>query len=254
MRNAVRHALMGARPPFLWTPADFKSVTLVGFYDAENNAKITNAGGFASDWVDSANAANVVTQATGAARPLIVPVHALTGRQVLQFDGTDDTLRKTTCPYPTTGNLSILFVGTQDALAADTTTRHAVATGLSTTSGLMLRRAVTAGVNRFQTSTGNGAGGSNTGVSVGDASGRIYGFGRWASTTQFASLNGVNGVSNTAVMTGAVDRFAIGASAGATAAGFWQGAISAVLYVTGAMSVEDESNFNRWAAGRLGLA
>lgn len=239
---------------FTWTPADFSSVTLVGYYDAEDNTKITDVGGACSAWVDSANGANIVAQGTAASRPTIV-TNATTERQVLQFDGTDDSLVLAPCPYTTAaGNLSIMVVGIQDALPANTTTRYSVTTGASTTNGLMLPRTVVSGNNRFSTITGNGAGGSNaSGSAPGFMDGRFIGIGSWATTLQSAQLNGATAASaNNAVMTGDTTRFRIGASAAVSPSGFWNGAISAILYVTGTLSATDNSNFTRWAAIRLG--
>lgn len=236
-----------------WTPADFQSVTLAGYYDAEDNTKLTNVGGACSAWVDSANGANSVTQGTSASRPTIVATHALTGRQVLQFDGSDDNLGLAPCPHAVTGNMSMLVVGVQDALPADTTARYAVAEGLSTNNGQLIQRVVGGGVNRFGTRTGNGAGGSNQSNTIAVAlDGRFVGVGRWDSTTTFAVLNGVPGAANAVTMFGDTTRFRIGASNGSAPGGFWNGAVSAVLIVTGAMSAQDESNFTIWAAGRLG--
>lgn len=237
-----------------WTPANFASVTLVGYYDAEDNTKITNVAGKCSAWVDSANAVNSVTQATGASQPSIVATHALTGRQVLQFDGTDDQMTSPgVCPYAVTGELSIFVVGVQDALVADTTTRYMVATGVSTTNGLMLKRVVASSTNRFQTTTGNGAGGSNNSGALTTAmNNRFFSVGVWATTTQTARLNGIAGLAGTAAMFGDTTRFRIGASAAATPAGFWHGAISAVLYVTGTIGAQDLNNFAIWSARRLG--
>jgi len=230
------------------------SVRTVGFYDAEASVSITDASGFCSSWADLKNPANAVTQGTSAARPQIVAAHALTGRPVLQFDGTDDYLRLTGVPYPTSGNLSILVVGVQDALPADTTARYIATTGQSTSNGLMLRRAVSGGVNRFQTTTGNGAGGSNNSSLVAvDFSNRFYAIGRWNSTTQTGKLNGVSSVPNTATMTGDTTRWSIGCTAASTPAGFWKGALSALIYVVGQMSTEDETNFATWATMRLGM-
>ncbi len=238
-----------------WTPADFASVTLVGYYDAEDNSKLTNVADKCSAWVDSANALNILLQAVGASQPAIV-THALTGRQVLQFDGTDDQMTLAPCPYATTGNLSILVVGVQDALPADTTTRHSVSTGSNgSTNGLMCQRVVSGGTNRARTSTGNGTG-LNNGNSVSPVvlmDNRFIFVGTWASTTQVCMLNGAGpSASNTATMTGDVTRFRIGANPTATAGGFWSGAISAVLYVTGVISAQDLNQFHIWAARRLG--
>jgi hypothetical protein len=236
-----------------WTPADFASVTLVGFYDAEDNSKLTNVSGAASAWVDSANGSNSVTQGTSSSRPQIVASHTLTGRQVLQFDGSDDNLALAPCPYAVTGNLAMLVVGVQDALPADTGNRYAFSAGASTNTGQMLARAVSSGVNRFQTRTGNGAGGSNIGPTAAyPLDGRFIGIGHWASTTQQAVVNGAAGSQNVATMFGDTTRIRIGAGPGAAPSGFWNGAISAVLYTTGTMSAQDESNFTVWAAGRLG--
>lgn len=236
-----------------WTPADFASVTLVGFYDAEDNSKLTNVSGAASAWVDSANGSNTVAQGTSSSRPQIVATHAQTGRQVLQFDGTDDNLALAPGPYTTSGNLSILCVGVQDALPADTTARYCVAAGSSTNTGLMLQRTVGSNINRFGTRTGNGAGGSNQAPNTNAVmDGRFIGIGRWDASVQLAILNGIAGAQNAATMTGDTTRFRIGASPATAPGGFWSGAISAVLIVSGAMSVLDESNFTIWAAGRLG--
>jgi hypothetical protein len=45
----------------------------------------------------------------------------------------------------------------------------------------------------------------------------------------------------------------IGAASNTTPVNFWKGAISAVIWVSGPMSEQDEANFNAWAAVRLGM-
>ncbi len=254
LAGAAAYVPRGKEPT--WTPADFASVTLVGYYDAEDNSKLTDVAGKCSAWVDSANALNILLQAVGASQPAIVASHALTGRQVLQFDGTDDQMTLAPCPYATMGNLSILVVGVQDALPADTTTRYLVSTGQSVTNGLMCQRVVGSSQNRARTATGNGAGGTNNGNSVTPTvlmDNRFIFVGTWASTTQVCMLNGAGpSASNAATMFGDTTRFRLGASAAGTPAGFLSGAISAVIYVTGVISAQDLNNFHIWAARRLG--
>jgi hypothetical protein len=238
---------------FPWSPANMASVRTVAFYDAEASISLTDASGFASAWADRINPAYVASQATSASRPAIVAAHALTGRPVLQFDGVDDNLRLTPVPYPVTGNFSILIVGVQDALPADTATRFVVTTGVSQNNGLSTHRLVSNGVNRFRVTTGVGAGFSSAVNNSADMSNRFYAIARWDTTLALATLNGVDGTQAAAGPIVQTTRMTIGASSNTTPVSFWKGAISAVIWVSGQMSEQDEANFNAWAAVRLGM-
>ncbi len=73
----------GAAP---WTPADLPGLQL--WLDADDSSTITDAGGGAvSQWVDKASSLSF-TQATGSARPTLVP-NAYNGRSTVRFDGGD---------------------------------------------------------------------------------------------------------------------------------------------------------------------
>jgi hypothetical protein len=236
-----------------WTPANMASVRTVAFYDAEASVSITDVGGFASEWYNRIDPAHIALQATSASRPEIVAAHALTGRPVLQFDGVDDNLRLTPVPYPVTGDFSILIVGVQDALPADTTTRFVVTTGVSQNNGLSTHRVVSSGVNRFRITTGVGAGFSSAVNNNADMSDRFYAIARWDTTLALATLNGVDGTQAVAGPIVQTTRMTIGAASNTTPVNFWKGAISAVIWVSGPMSEQDEANFNAWAAVRLGM-
>jgi hypothetical protein len=68
----------GAASVPVWTPADF-GVDLIGWYDAQDAASITQSSGAVSQWNDKSGKGNHVVQATGANQPS----YSATG-----FDGT----------------------------------------------------------------------------------------------------------------------------------------------------------------------
>lgn len=110
------------------TPQDILGAKLVAYVDAENNTQITQAGGFASAYADIINAASYA-QATGASQPAVT-TNAVTGRQVLRFDGTDDYLAIESIPtgVPTGANpCEMIAIVAQNGSAASTVAAYGTA-------------------------------------------------------------------------------------------------------------------------------
>jgi hypothetical protein len=251
--NAQRiSALIAARPAsFSWDPTQL-GAPLVGFYDFENNAKITTVSGAISAITDSANASNSLTQSSTAARPAL-QISSQTGRQVAQFDGAGTFLQAAPVPatYPLSGATEWIAICTQDA--SDATARQVIGGGsgsLGASQGLT-RQATT---NRLQVAGGNGSTAvSALGPPTALASGRCILRARWDGGNELAEVNGFAGAAVALGQTMANTRFRVGATSSATPGAFWLGAVSAILIINGNLSVADLNNLYVWAAMRLGL-
>jgi len=78
---------LGASVIFHWTPAE---ITTALWFDAADSSTITIATGV-SQWDDKSGNGRNATQATGANQPSVISA-ALNGKNVIRFDGSNDTL------------------------------------------------------------------------------------------------------------------------------------------------------------------
>ena len=111
-------------------PLSIMGAALVGWWTADRDDLITQSGGLVSSWKDVIGAYDLV-QSSGTLKP-VYSATSFGGRPGVSFDGVDDYLRRVGTPatFPTSNNYSeIWYIGSQDALAADTTSRYVAAYG-----------------------------------------------------------------------------------------------------------------------------
>jgi hypothetical protein len=244
-----------ALPTF--TPLNVTSATLVCYIDAENDTKITNVAGACSQIIDTADPTGIYVQATAANRPLIQP-NSLTGRQVLQFDGVNDTLRMATYPalLPLAGVIDFWIIGTQEAGGTTNPQQYSYGTGLNTGSVDIFRLGST-GLNRF--SVGNGTSSFSTSGLV--TGGLFIGATMSRGTIDAGALmkceiNGCTpqgaGISAPGWLAPVGGRATLGGNSSVTSTGLWTGAISAVCIFSSILSQSDYNSMLIWSAQRLG--
>ena len=154
MRIGSRPFRHGSRmkigPKGTWTPLVLSS-SLIAWWDASRSDLITQAGGVVSSWRDIVGGYAAI-QATGAAQPAYSAT-GFNGFPVISGDGVDDELTFAPLPagFPTGATAcEEWYLVDQKSLVADTTTRTIGSYGGAVTRSL--RRLVTTGVNRAQTS------------------------------------------------------------------------------------------------------
>ncbi len=74
--------------------------------DASDTATITHSSNAVSAWLDKSTNAYSFTQSTGTRQPL-TNTSTINGRNVIDFDGTDDFLNVTTVSFPSLANLTV---------------------------------------------------------------------------------------------------------------------------------------------------
>lgn len=88
---------------------------LLAWFQADNAGSITSSGGAVSQWNDLSGGGNHLAQATGANQPT-TGTRTINGRNVIDFDGTNDymavTMTSDATPY------TIIFVGRLDTTAS----------------------------------------------------------------------------------------------------------------------------------------
>lgn len=242
--------LWSARPTL--TPQDILGSKLVGFVDAENNSKITAASGACSAYADIISASSFA-QGTAAARPAIT-TNALTGRQVLRFDGTDDFLDFTGIPtgWPTGANAGeIIAIVTQSALPADTSSRVIVQWGGTTSAtSRSLRRGVSGGMNCVQSVVGTGAGSpvfNHTPDFSGNHLARLIVDG----TSTYVDQDGAVSAATACVPGTGTTRVRIGGTTAGTPIGFLQGDLSALLITNALLTTAEFNALAVWAGPRV---
>lgn len=138
----------------LWTPANLGG-SLLGWWDAEQASSMTVSGGTVSSWRDRV-AGYDLAQGTVGNQPSFNAT-SFNSRPSVTFDGTDDYLDLAPAPFPIAAVPSEIWaLVSQDALAADATTRDIFGYGGGVNSRRTLRRTINAGANTFTALSGSG--------------------------------------------------------------------------------------------------
>lgn len=234
-----------------WAPT-LLGGALLGFWDAERTDLLTKDGaGLVAAWVDTVSA-YTPTQATDAAKP-IWSATAFNGRPGITFDGADDTLALAPVPgtFPVGAALGEMWaLGSQSALAADTTSRWAFAYGGSGTER-RLGRAVTTGVNRARAQ----ADATTATDTLVDLSGIHVLRGVFGATSTSVAADGQTATSAAVVPATGTTQIRIGN--GATANGRWQGVLNALFVIDTAhanWTADNQARLLAWMKVRGGIA
>lgn len=149
------------------------------WYDASDTGTITVSGSAVTQWNDkSANAYNL-TQSTAAYRPLS-GTRTLNGKNVIDFDGSNDSLQAATASNWTflsnSGGSSIFLVITNDTSASTQYTLSTLFDGSSSYVGTVLERRTDDNVGIFvrNANSGNGAIGSTNQGALADGTSTYY--------------------------------------------------------------------------------
>jgi hypothetical protein len=214
-----------------WSPLALGS-SLLAWWDAERADLITQSGGLVSSWKDIVGAYNA-TQAVGSSQPAYSAT-SFNNRPGITFDGVDDDVSVASITtLPTGTNAGEIWVLTdQTALAANTTTRFAVAySGGATTDTRTIERAVVTGTNRAQGRVGNGSSSVSSQNASVDFSGRhVIRHIISASATQI-DADAIAGSGSAVTPATLCTQLSIGrSSAGLT--NYWQGVHNSVLFTT----------------------
>lgn len=179
----------------------------------------------------------------------------LTGRQVVQADGSDDNLTGSVpAAWPLSGATEWWWIGTQDTTAGDGASRNAATVGSGTAAVTQLLQRVSTN-NTFRAQAGNGTTTAFAQVpgNTNPATGRVILGGKWDGSNIVANVNGVDSTSAALAQTTNNTRFRLFAGTASTAANFWQGGLSAFLVINGNLSTADLNNLLTWGSKRLGL-
>ena len=102
-------------PGVLWTPAN---TTTIAWYDASDVSTISETASAVSQWDDKSGNSNHVTQGTGTKQPE-TNTRTVNSLNVIDFDGTDDFLSKTSfASLPADGTVSFFSICIVDAMIA----------------------------------------------------------------------------------------------------------------------------------------
>lgn len=242
MTPALRTILLGG-----WTPLALGS-SLLAWWDAERPDLITAPGGAMSIWRDIVGGYDV-TQAVGASKP-VYSATSFNGRPGVSFDGIDDEL---TGAFPAsfpTGAIpnEIWGVTSQDALAADVSSRVVAACGAGSFQGRSLERTVVSGANRAFTRVGNGAANLTAIEGTVDFSGRHVCSAIIDGSNIFGEIDTVVSAATACTPLTSGLRVRLGASAANTASSYWSGTHSAILItsiITAMQRAQLYAYFNR---------
>jgi len=237
---------------FGWTPAQLGS-SLLGWWDAEDSATITQSGGLVSSWKDKVAAYDAV-QALGSAKP-VYSATSFNSRPGLTFDGVDDEVTLGSQPFPSGATPSELWaLVDQTALVADVTGRFIASYGgTGTTNRRRISRSVVTGVNRANVGAGDGGTEVSSVNSSVDFSGRHVVRGVIRATEVQVDVNGTASATAAVVPATTALRFRIGANSSTTAGGFWQGVIPLVI-ITGALDSGQAAQLLAYLKARGGIA
>lgn len=215
----------GAGP---WNPGRL-GTSLLGWWDAERADKLTLNASSVTTWTDIVGN-YAATQAVAGAKPTYSAT-SFNGRPGVTFDGTDDELTVASQPFPSGATASEIWaLASQDALVANTTGRRVFSYGGGGINDAReLLRVVAVGVNRGEGLVGDGITRGSSDEATIDLSGRHVMRLQIGATTSTVSIDGTAAVAAASVPATGTARVRIGAGQAAAAAGFWQGAISAVL-------------------------
>lgn len=240
----------GSPAPLGWTPLAITS--LVAWWDAENAASLTTAGGGVSAWTDLVSGLTLA-QGTSAARPTYNAT-GFNGRPVLTLDGVDDCLEASgvgALPSGTTPGEFWTLVD-QTALPADTGSRCVLSWGgAGAGTARSPRRSVSAGVNLFRTVAGDGSSTISADQASVDFSGRHVARSLFAASAIASEVDGSAGAPVAcALNTSATTRTRFGAGAAAAAGTFWQGGVNTIAVFADALSASDAARLYAYLNAR----
>lgn len=232
-----------------WSPNELES-SLLAWWDASSGVTVTGSG--VSAWVDRKGGLSLA-QATDAARPAYSPT-SFNGFAGLTFDGTADYLELASQPFPSGSAASELWVVcSQDALAADTTTRPLFSYGgVNGQVGRLFQRVVTSGTNRVRGVVGDGSAGQQLNDLSVDFTGRHVLRLSVGPTASNLYVDGGTAVNLSVVPATGTTRIRVGASQADTPTGFWNGKIRDIV-VTKPLSADDASALQSYLLDRRAL-
>lgn len=243
----------GGLSPASWTPANL-GASLYAWWDAQRPDLITASGGLVSSWKDSV-AAYDATQAIGSARPTYSAT-SFNNAAGVTYDGSDDELTCTDAALLAKLGAATSYemwgVVDQAALVADTSLRFALSVGNGNTTSRRAGRSVVTGVNRASVQVGNG---STTGTATNptvDFSGRHSVRYQTTATESVTEVDGVTMTAVSVVPSTTATRIRLGATANPTAASFWQGVFSSLLF-TAPLTASQATLMFAWGATRTGV-
>lgn len=237
-----RMGSLSSANPRPYDPVAALGSDLIAYWDANRPDLITQSSGAVSSWLDIVAGYDMV-QATGAAKPTYSAT-SFNGAPGVTFDGADDCLTCTDAALlaalPTGAAAGEMWaVASQDAAAADATTRFIAAFGGgSSTTARSIQRAVVSSANRAKAQLGDGASTSLGATDpLTDFNGRHVLRHQVDATTASITANG--GSPTIANIVGATSstRVRVGSSSVNTAGNFWQGQIPLVM-ITKPLSVQ----------------
>lgn len=229
-----------------WWPLSLGSA-LVAWWDAQYGVSLS--GSQVTAWADRKIGYSAV-QGVSAARP-IFSATSFGGAPGLTYDGVDDELTCTDAgllaALPDGAEAGELWaVVQQDAAAADTTTRYALAYGNGSNFARRLGRAVISGVVRGQLLVGNGSAPSARTIDTVDFTSRHAVRGVVGATASQGFVDGSPSSAMSLVPATVASRLRLGAGDAASAGNFWQGRIRH-LVVTAALSAEQTALLQTWS-------
>jgi hypothetical protein len=211
-----------------WSPLNLGSA-LLAWWSADYG--LTLSGSAVSAWADRKHG-YTLTQSSPAARP-IFSATGFGGAACLIHDGIDDCLYNLAATgwFPTgSAGLEMHGVGQQDAPAvSDTALRCFVALGNSSfNTDMRQRRQEVSGVNRYQITLGNGAGGASLRYDAVDFSSRHLSWQRAESGQVLYSIDGNAPASAVNAKSVTAEQFAIGSLPNGSSQ-YWLGRVRHVI-------------------------
>jgi len=247
--NFLTPAIVGPIGPESWNPLNLGSA-LLAWWDSSRGVTLATAN--VTSWIDRKGGYDLV-QGTAAAQPLWSAT-SFNGSPGITFDGTDDELTLASQPFPSTSaTVELYAVAQQDALAADTTTRHVF--GYGGTAGASRRaliRRVATGVNRGATEIGDGASGIITTETTIDLSTRHLQYAIINATTTSVYVDNSSATQTSTVPSTGTSRARAGANTANTAGGFWNGKIRDII-VTSGLTTEQRTALKTFLLNRRNL-
>lgn len=247
--NFLVPSIVGPIGPASWTPFNLGSA-LLAWWDSSQGVAVT--GSNVTSWTDRKGAYAAV-QAVEGSQPLWSAT-SFNGAPGVTFDGSDDELTLGSVPFPTAANTSEMYaVCQQDALAADTSTRHVFSYGgTAGASRRALTRRVSSGTNRGASEIGDGASGIvTTNTSVDLSTRHLLGAIVTGTTTSQFVDSSSNTDTSTIPSTGTT-RCRIGSNNSNTAGNFWSGKIRDII-ITSALTTEQRTALKTFLLSRRNL-
>lgn len=232
------------------SPSTILGSKLVEWWTADRADLITLNGSAVTSWKGAKNG-YAATQGVSASRP-VYSSSSFNGAPSVTFDGTDDELTCTDAAFlaalPTgAAPGEIWAVLSQDALAADATTRLSVAYGDANSNNARQLRRITN--NQNFAAVGTGATFTNTTVES-NFSDRAVTRGEYLATETAYALNNGTRRSVSAVPATTATRARVGATNFTVAANFWNGKVRDVIFTNAALTSGEATALYAWALPR----